>query len=586
MNDGITDPSDWPAEFNSLREIESHLRCPICKEILRAPLILQCSHNFCSVCIRRHLDKELACPACRKEASILQLRRNTTLDEIANYFKDCRSSLLKTVRDSLTPKTSKPQLARGESMDIDEFTPNQKRRRTSTRITNKPMSRPNSQDTVDANMDSDLVEDSELDDKDDDFFMPSQEAVQKHKGKSVSRGAKGPILRSRGGGRTSDTNGVAASNLSSQSQQPPTTQLTTSTTTTTATTTATTKTAATTATSTPNNAPSTQANPTTRSLVPCPICEMAIPESYTNTHLDNFCLHNIPDPAYTIPYKLLAAADDQRVIEIYEKQGTSNQNVLGALPTSEPASRSSSNSNSPASPRKNNGAGIFNPTNGQNSKSGSPLQNRTKFLSISSLGKPPPLTYPEPKRIPKLTYSVLNDKQLRKKLQEHGLNTHGDKQLMQKRHAEYVTIFNANCDATRPQTNAQLMKSMEIWERSYEQDMQAKRKQQQELVKRQEQVREAAAANSSSTDPTSPFTNGPSSQPSSSQGSSSSSSFIPNQNNNTEKAASVAAASAFAHVLKYADEYAELIADVKKRMKADKEKLALAEKQKSDQESK
>lgn len=91
MKEDITDPADWPVEFAPLREIDSHLRCPICKDLFRAAMMLQCHHNFCSECIRRHLDKESTCPACRVSTSTSQMRRNVTLDEIANSFKDCRS---------------------------------------------------------------------------------------------------------------------------------------------------------------------------------------------------------------------------------------------------------------------------------------------------------------------------------------------------------------------------------------------------------------------------------------------------------------------------------------------------------------
>ncbi|KAF9195891.1 E3 ubiquitin-protein ligase rad18 [Haplosporangium sp. Z 11] len=189
--------------------------------------------------------------------------------------------------------------------------------------------------------------------------------------------------------------------------------------------------------------------------------------------------------------------------------------------------------------------------------------------------------YPEPKRIPKLTYSVLNDKQLRKKLQELGLPSHGDKQLMQKRHAEYVTIYNANCDSTRPQTTAQLMKAMDAWERSYEMDMQAKEAQRkaqekQQRIHQEHQRQMAQHAAAAGTANSSDASSSPSSTPSSSQSNiptgSSSSGFVPNQANNNETAVAIASASAFAHALKYADEYAELIADVKRRQAVDKEK--------------
>ncbi|KAF9175074.1 E3 ubiquitin-protein ligase rad18 [Mortierella sp. AD011] len=550
MNEGITDPSDWPVEFNSLREIDSHLRCPICKELLRAAMMLQCYHNFCSECIRRHLDKESTCPACRVSTSTAHMRRNVALDEIANNFKDCRSLLLKTVKDSLGTKNSKtPQLTRTESMEVDDIAPNHKRRRTSGRINNKAPSESSSQDIADTSMEFPSIDD---DGTDDDFVMPSQESVHGHKGKNVTRSISGPVLRSRG--RLSDTTTTTVPDPPTPSTPPNTSPAPSS---------------------APSSAPSTPSKSKIRSLVACPVCQMGVPEAYANTHLDKFCFNGKKDPAYNIKFELIIT-QAPNVVELYERQGTTKQNVVGAVPS---LSLSSSSSNGVRSPQRNsNNTNMIDFANGQSSKDGSPLQNRTKHLSLSN-PVPKPALYPEPKRIPKLTYSVLNDKQLRKKLQELGLPSHGDKQLMQKRHAEYVTIFNANCDATRPQTPAQLMKAMEVWERTYEQDMQAKRKQQQELAKRQEEARNTAAANSAAA---SEAATGPSSQPSSQNGLTSSSSppFVANQNNNTEVAAAVATASAFAHVLKYADEYAELVADVKRRMEADKEKKALADKQK------
>ncbi|KAF9110234.1 E3 ubiquitin-protein ligase rad18 [Mortierella sp. AM989] len=442
------------------------------------------------------------------------MRRNVALDEIANSFKDCRT-------------------------------------------TNKASSEPSSQDVADTGMELPSISDDENDNEnDDDFIMPSQESVQGHKGKNNSRSTSGPVLRPRGGHSTNTTS-------SKVPDSPPELPLP----------------------STPPNlspapssAPATPTKPKIRSLVACPICQMGVPEAYTNIHLDKFCLSGKKDPAYNIKFELISA-QASNVIELYERQGTSTQNIAGAVPS--PMLPSSNGTVSGSPHRNGNTINMFEFTNGQNSNSrnGSPLQNRTKQLSLSTPVAKPAI-YPESKRIPKLTYSVLNDKQLRKKLQELGLASHGDKQLMQKRHAEYVTIFNANCDATRPQTPAQLMRAMDVWERTYEQDLQAKRKQQQELAKRQEQARNAVAAAASDTG--SATATGPLSQPSSQNGSSSSSTFIPNQSNNTEVAATVAAASAFAHVLKYADDYAELIADIKRREQADKEK-ALADKLKADE---
>ncbi|KAK3824890.1 MAG: hypothetical protein J3Q66DRAFT_97266 [Benniella sp.] len=534
MKEDITDALDWPEEFSPLREIDSQLRCPICKDLLRAAMMLQCHHNFCSECIRRHLDKESTCPACRVSTSTSHMRRNVALDEIANSFKDCRSTLLKAVMDSLKPLNSgPPELTRMESMEVDDLNPVQKKRRISSRVTRKTSSQSGNHE---AGAEDYSAND---DDKDDDFVMHSQESS---KGKNGARSTKGSTVRSRG--KNADQSiSVAA---------PDTTQPFTS---------------------------STPAQPDLRSLVPCPICQMAVPEAYTNIHLDKYCLKGQQDPAYNIAYTKIGTTMDPLAIEHYERQGSSKQTVVGAIAPS-----------SSGSPQRNTTTNIFDVSG--SSRNLSPLQNRTQNLTIS--GTISKLTYPEPKRIPKLAYSVLTEKQLRKKLQELGLATNGDKQLMMKRHAEYVTIFNANCDATRPQTTAQLMKAMERWERINEQDTVAKEAQKRALEAQQRKhqmelaLKKTKAADQEVFDATADENTGdtvntatpPSSQGSASNGSGSSSNGpVLNHANNTEIAVAVADAVAFSHAQKYADEYAELIADVKRRLQADKEKKVLAEKE-------
>lgn len=110
---------------------------------------------------------------------------------------------------------------------------------------------------------------------------------------------------------------------------------------------------------------------------------MAIPEAYTNIHLDKYCLKGEQDPAYNIAYTTIRTTQEPSVIELYEKQGTSKQSVVGAIAPS-----------LPGSPQRNNTASIFDSSNG--SRNLSPLQNRTKNLTISGTISRP--TYPEPKR--------------------------------------------------------------------------------------------------------------------------------------------------------------------------------------------
>ncbi|ETE69188.1 E3 ubiquitin-protein ligase RAD18, partial [Ophiophagus hannah] len=56
------------------------------------------------------------------------------------------------------------------------------------------------------------------------------------------------------------------------------------------------------------------------------------------------------------------------------------------------------------------------------------------------------------KLLPKLVYSLLSDRDLRKRLKEHGLSTHGTKQQLIKRHQEFVHMYNSECDSLNPKS--------------------------------------------------------------------------------------------------------------------------------------
>ena len=76
-----------------------------------------------------------------------------------------------------------------------------------------------------------------------------------------------------------------------------------------------------------------------------------------------------------------------------------------------------------------------------------------------SSGKPP-------ERLPTLAYSMLNDTALRKKLQALGISSQGPKLLLQKRHTEWVNLWNANCDSRNPRTKRDLLGELDVWERT------------------------------------------------------------------------------------------------------------------------
>lgn len=69
-------------------------------------------------------------------------------------------------------------------------------------------------------------------------------------------------------------------------------------------------------------------------------------------------------------------------------------------------------------------------------------------------------------RLPALNYGMYKDNALRKKLQELGLSSYGPRPLMEKRHKEWITLWNANCDAARPKKRSELLQDLEMWERT------------------------------------------------------------------------------------------------------------------------
>lgn len=89
---------------------------------------------------------------------------------------------------------------------------------------------------------------------------------------------------------------------------------------------------------------------------------------------------------------------------------------------------------------------------------------RSNFLSAARPEPSQPRKPPEP--LPSLNYSILKEQALRKKLNDLQIPSHGPKQLLERRHKEWVTIWNANCDSAHPKTRAELLRDLDVWERT------------------------------------------------------------------------------------------------------------------------
>lgn len=114
--DSVTDPSDWlSSSVPELQQLDSALRCHICKDIFVAPMVTACCANtFCSLCIRRQFTRNGKCPTCNKPGVESQLKKNRELEMASEAFVTVRQVLL----DKLKKKKGKKAKA-GKSMSLE-----------------------------------------------------------------------------------------------------------------------------------------------------------------------------------------------------------------------------------------------------------------------------------------------------------------------------------------------------------------------------------------------------------------------------------------------------------------------------------
>ncbi|KAF2723840.1 DNA repair protein rad18, partial [Polychaeton citri CBS 116435] len=87
--------------------------------------------------------------------------------------------------------------------------------------------------------------------------------------------------------------------------------------------------------------------------------------------------------------------------------------------------------------------------------------NRARHFSQTNRG-----STPNSHRISELNYGMMNQGALAKKLRDLGIPSWGTKQLMQKRHTEWVNLWNANTDSNSPQNKRELLRELDSWERT------------------------------------------------------------------------------------------------------------------------
>ncbi|KAL4127784.1 hypothetical protein PRIC2_006783 [Phytophthora ramorum] len=120
LGNELLDEWEWPADCQAQRDMENHLRCQICGDFFHGPVLLPCSHTFCSTCVRRFLQSKGAhgcCPSCKQPCTAQNLVPNRALEQVTLLFDKAKPELLKRLRGTSKPRsaTSTPNTEGGRT---------------------------------------------------------------------------------------------------------------------------------------------------------------------------------------------------------------------------------------------------------------------------------------------------------------------------------------------------------------------------------------------------------------------------------------------------------------------------------------
>ncbi|GKU03098.1 e3 ubiquitin-protein ligase rad18 [Fusarium langsethiae] len=291
----VPDSTDWLATpLSALAAVEGALRCQVCKDFFKTPMITSCSHTFCSLCIRRALSNDGKCPLCRATEQENKLRSNWSLEEAVQAFVSARSDTLELARKGNSQNTTSKRKATSDHHDSGN-SPDGKRLRSSSRLQNT-RSATRQTPKIEYN---ETVEVADSDGDDDDEYRPEPED----------------------------------------------------------------------------------------GLVACPVCQDRMKDWQVFTHLES-CTGPKPKPQRTV------------------------------------------------------------------SSVSSPIYSQQRQPTKA------------PDRLPTINYSMYKEQALRKKMADLGISNQGPRTLLERRHKEWMTIWNSNCDAARPRTRQELLHDLDIWERT------------------------------------------------------------------------------------------------------------------------
>ncbi|THV45252.1 hypothetical protein BGAL_0511g00060 [Botrytis galanthina] len=131
----IADSTDWlGTPLSKFADVDSLLRCQVCKDFFTTPMITSCSHTFCSLCIRRCLNNDSKCPTCRSNDQEVKLKSNAAIEDLVEAFKRARPAALELARKPVAESivtSPKRKRERSDNDGLDEQA--SKKTRASTR---------------------------------------------------------------------------------------------------------------------------------------------------------------------------------------------------------------------------------------------------------------------------------------------------------------------------------------------------------------------------------------------------------------------------------------------------------------------
>ncbi|CAH1782603.1 unnamed protein product [Owenia fusiformis] len=448
------DPSDWPENFQQMRDLDNLLRCPVCFEYFNTAMVIpQCSHTYCSRCIRRYINYKSQCPTCSVSVSAPELKNNRLVDEIIKKYQEVRDNLVlaaKAVPDLASP---------GRPIHTSGNTPKHNNKKDRPMFT--WLSSINLQELYDtirgAGFTMDTIGSLTKEMMVNDLGITKRNHLIKLEFflKNLNNGRK-PVKTDSGSTSMVQPN---------EADSVPNTPLPMS---------------------TPNTLTSsvtdtdidiTPSDTRLEDIHTGPVSGHAInnTSTYTNNssipERDNHSIGadtNIGSNSFQSSTNTSSAMSTQGI-----NQTTDSDSVTHSQSLRSPQAIES------VSPVAGSDAAIETPHFSSNPNlpkvpcpiCGVPVKER--FINIhldrclkkstedpsDSLPSPPPM--PKRKRLPKLVYTLIKDKDLKKRLQNEGLSTQGDRKAMIKRHHEYTLLYNSECDAASPRPVSAILAEVE-----------------------------------------------------------------------------------------------------------------------------